>query len=351
MPFGDIERRDRCAALFFSKELQVSTDIVTLCREIAQSGERVWHGDAALVERMKPTIVDHARASVIIPAHDEASVIVRCLSGLLAEATPGEFEVIVVANGCADATAALAREFSAEVSVLELAIAGKATALNAGDAAARYFPRVYLDADVGVTTATIRAVISVLERGAFVAAPRLHVNLENRPLIVCSWYRTWLEMPYVRDGLVGSGLYGLSRQGRERFDEFPETMADDFFVRSRFKSVERVVLEGAFMQVEAPFSGRGLLAARTRIAAVNRADSALFSHAQRVLRSQHRRSLLLLVGQPRRLPAALVYLAVEVAARLRAATDRLLRRPIVWRRDETARRRAGGSRAAVRPTR
>ena len=37
-------------------------------------------------------------ASIIIPAHNEGSVIGRCLRVLLADAKPDEFDVIVVAN-------------------------------------------------------------------------------------------------------------------------------------------------------------------------------------------------------------------------------------------------------------
>ena len=46
--------------------------------------------------------------SVIIPAHNEESVIARCLEAFVTGAEPGELEAIVVANGCSDATAEIA---------------------------------------------------------------------------------------------------------------------------------------------------------------------------------------------------------------------------------------------------
>src|SRR4051794_31851306 len=71
--------------------------------------------------------------SVVIPAHDEESVIGRCLAAWSGELEPGEAEVVVVANGCSDGTAEAARDFG--VRVLELPAASKSAALNAGDGA------------------------------------------------------------------------------------------------------------------------------------------------------------------------------------------------------------------------
>ena len=46
--------------------------------------------------------------SIVIAAHNEETVIGRCLDTLLADAHPGEFDVTVVANGCSDRTAEVA---------------------------------------------------------------------------------------------------------------------------------------------------------------------------------------------------------------------------------------------------
>ena len=77
--------------------------------------------------------------SVIIPASNEETFIGPCLAALLAS-EPVEAEVIVVANGCRDRTAHVARGFIAlaaargwRMVVLELAQGSKPAALNAGD--------------------------------------------------------------------------------------------------------------------------------------------------------------------------------------------------------------------------
>ncbi|MFD0821455.1 glycosyltransferase family 2 protein, partial [Micromonospora zhanjiangensis] len=100
-------------------------------------------------------------ASVVIPAHNEAALLGRCLARLLADATPGEFEVIVAANGCTDDTALVARTVPG-VDVVEIPVASKAAALNAADEVAAAFPRIYLDADVELTTAGARALAAAL---------------------------------------------------------------------------------------------------------------------------------------------------------------------------------------------
>ncbi len=81
--------------------------------------------------------------SVIIPAHNEEAVIARCLSSLLEGAPSGtaeEVEVIVVCNGCDDHTAQVAREIAPRATVLEIPVASKVAALNAGDEEAAHFP-------------------------------------------------------------------------------------------------------------------------------------------------------------------------------------------------------------------
>ena len=60
--------------------------------------------------------------NIIIPAHNEEASIGRCLSALLSGSHPGEFEIIVVCNGCSDGTANVARGFGSTVRVVELEV-------------------------------------------------------------------------------------------------------------------------------------------------------------------------------------------------------------------------------------
>ncbi len=87
-------------------------------------------------------------ASIVVAAHNESSVIRRLLSQLVGPALKDELDIVVVANGCTDDTAEVARSFGPPVQVLSLATASKREALAAGNRAATAFPRVYVDADV-----------------------------------------------------------------------------------------------------------------------------------------------------------------------------------------------------------
>jgi glycosyltransferase involved in cell wall biosynthesis len=97
-------------------------------------------------------------ASVVIPAHNEAAVIRRCLDALFTGIEPGNLEVIVVCNGCRDDTAAVVRSSGHPVQVLELERASKSAALRTGDRVAHTLPRLYLDADVLLSGSSARRV-------------------------------------------------------------------------------------------------------------------------------------------------------------------------------------------------
>jgi cellulose synthase/poly-beta-1,6-N-acetylglucosamine synthase-like glycosyltransferase len=72
------------------------------------------------------------KLAVVVPAHNEEGGIARCVRSLLAVARPScEYEVVVVADNCSDATAARAREAGARVLERQnLELRGKGYALE-----------------------------------------------------------------------------------------------------------------------------------------------------------------------------------------------------------------------------
>jgi glycosyltransferase involved in cell wall biosynthesis len=282
--------------------------------------------------------------SIVIPAYNEEKVIARCLSALTAGAGPAELDVVVVCNGCNDGTARAARSFGGPVRVIETPIGSKIHALNLGDSATSHFPRFYVDADVVVTLDSIRLMARRLERGDVLAVaptPRFDVALSSRA--VRAYYDIHRRLPASKEGIGGSGVYGLSKKGRDRFGPFPPVTADDGFVRIQFTPAERETSAEGFSVVHAPATLRDLISIKTR------------SHFGTVeLRSKYQ-DLWPNKGTPnngalRRLaprvdlwPKLAVYGFVKVAARFRSRRQSKPGRVFVWERDEKSRVVAGGT--------
>lgn len=211
------------------------------------------------------------RGSVVIPAHDEGAVIDRLLGALTADARSSLLEIVVVANGCRDDTASRARQRDG-VTVVEIDTASKIAALEAGDATAVAFPRVYLDADVSIDVDTLLALCDALHgagAGAIIASPRLVVDTSGASWLVRQHYRVWELTDYRRRGHIGSGVYALSQEGRARFGHWPDVIADDRFVQQLFCPDERLTLEDHTFTVRSARSIRAHLRRSVRIARGN----------------------------------------------------------------------------------
>lgn len=208
--------------------------------------------------------------SVVVPAHQEEATIAQGLRTLLATARPGEFEVVVVANGCRDATAAraraAARALPGPVTVLDIPEASKVAALNVGDGAATSWPRVYVDADVLLDTDGLRALVSALDDDAVeLAAPRRRLRTDGAPWPVRSYLRLWSRLPAVASSLAGVGVYALSRAGRARFGAFPDVVADDLFVHAVVPPAHRRRVPEARVEVFAPRATSALVRRKARV--------------------------------------------------------------------------------------
>jgi len=270
--------------------------------------------------------------SVVIPAHNEEAVIGRCLRALLTGADPDELEIVVACNGCTDATADIARSFGPPVRVVETPVASKIAALNLGDAAATGFPRFFVDADVEFDGAGLRAVAEVLREGRLLAAaPGLRIDTSGASWLVRAYYRVLERLPSVSDDLVGRGVYALSAEGRARFGEFPDVIADDHFVRRSFAPSERGVVAGVASTVRVPVTLRGLLQRKVRVFAGN---AEIAEHG-----SAHREGLsgllAVLRADPTRMPDVAVYVAVNAVAKGLAWRARRRGSPLSWGRDDS----------------
>ncbi|GIJ79376.1 Glycosyltransferase involved in cell wall bisynthesis [Micromonospora phaseoli] len=272
--------------------------------------------------------------SIVIAAHNEATVLDRCLDSVLRNAAVVDpAQVIVVPNGCSDETAAVARRRG--VTVVELAEPGKAAALNVGDAVADSFPRVYLDADVLLDEGALDVLTRELDRsGALAAVPARRMELSGRSPAVRAYYAIHSRLPAVVGGLYGRGVIALSRTGRERFGQFPAETADDLFLDSLFTERERLVVTSTSVRVEAPIRAEDLIRRLVRV----RAGNADLRDALPGVRRSNRRAWLtdVVLRAPWLAPAAVCYVAITLLA---ARGARRARRAgqVAWGHDRTSR--------------
>jgi glycosyltransferase involved in cell wall biosynthesis len=274
--------------------------------------------------------------SIVIAAHNEEAVISRCLAAITAggsHGSAGPLDVTVVANGCTDRTAEVAAEHPG-VRVLDLAAAGKPGALNAGDAVAIGFPRLYLDADVVLSAGAIPALARAIEDGPLAVVPRRVLDVTRRPLSVRAYYAINAHLPAYRNALFGRGAIMLSEKGRARFAEFPSMTADDLFLDSLFADGERIEVPDVTSRVATPLKTADLVRRLSRVRAGN-AALRRSSSGESSVRSSVRSSWLrdVVVPRPWLAPAAAFYVSLTAVAELRArrgAADQ-------WGRDESSR--------------
>ena len=196
--------------------------------------------------------------SIIIPANNEEGYIGACLDHILDSAYPvpanDPVQVIVVANGCIDATIAEAQAKAPKFvikgwhfEVLDLAQGSKIAALNAGDQAARYDKIAYIDADITVSQDLIAQLAAALDCSVPIYASG-HLQVPPAQSFISRFYaRFWEKLPFIKKGVPGCGVYAVNAAGRARWGAFPEIISDDTFVRYHFAPHEMQGVPATFL--------------------------------------------------------------------------------------------------------
>jgi glycosyltransferase involved in cell wall biosynthesis len=280
---------------------------------------------------------------VVIPAYNEAAVIRRCLDALFTGFAPGELDVVVACNGCSDDTAAIVRSSGHPVRVLEIVQASKTAALRAADRAALIFPRLYLDADVVLPGPSARLVLERLRAGVLAARPPLRYDSGLSSAPVRSYYRARAQVPAVLSSLWGAGVYGLSAEGRARFEAFPDLVADDLWIDRQFEPREIEIVDCAPVVVAVPRRSQDLLRMLIRTYRGKddqRSPAGVDQRTRETTEAALRDLRRLAEGGPRGATDAATYAAFAVTARLKrklgpASVGAAL--TAEWERDESSR--------------
>lgn len=285
-----------------------------------------------------PVTEDTPWASIVIPAHNEESVIGRTLDALAVGDMLRGVEVVVACNGCTDDTHAVAARHGAPLGalVIDVPVASKQAALNAADACCRSLPRMYLDADVVASAETARRVLTALARGPLVAGrPPLEYDTAQASTLVRAFYRARARTPALMSSLWGAGCYAVSEQGRSRWAQFPLHAADDLLVANLFTDTEAALIDAPPVQVTTPRTARSLLTTLRRVYGARAVHADLPVTAQPSGAAGSFRDLLRSNRSPSHWVDAGVYVGFALAARAWLLAKR--RRPDTWERDRSSR--------------
>lgn len=278
-----------------------------------------------------------AVASVIIPAHNEATTIGRSLAALRVGTRGDDLDVVVVCNGCTDETASVARGADPRARVIEIPQPSKAEAVRVGNRATDVFPRVHLDADIELSGSDVLRLLEPITRDHVLAtAPRRGVPRDGCSRWVRWYYDVWETLPQVESGLFGRGVVALSEQAQARVTALPRMLGDDLGMSESFSSDERRVVPTAVAVVHPPRTLRDLVRRRVRIATGN-AQAAGLGLRRPGSRTTVRTLVGLAVSRPGvalRLP---VFLGVHVVASLGARRAVRSGDFTTWQRDESSR--------------
>ncbi|MGJ0429761.1 glycosyltransferase [Methylobacter sp.] len=276
--------------------------------------------------------------TVIIPANNEEASIINCLNPFARNGSlPTGLQVIVVCNGCADNTATLVKSVHSNIDCIETDIPSKTNALNLGDSLADFYPRIYLDADVVLTLDAVNAMVDTLNTERVLATSvEPKTDLSGSSWFVRAFYDIWLKLPYFKEGMIGSGVYALSEQGRARFSKFPDLIADDGYIRCLFNEQERTVTKGFYSTVKAPKDLMSLIKIKTR-SRLGRYE--LRDKFPELLSNETKRymnAFLPMIFNIKLWPKILVYLGVNIISRIRANFQYKTKK-IIWERDDSSR--------------
>ena len=273
-------------------------------------------------------------ATVIVPAHNEASVIRRCLNSIIGQ--EGLDTLIVACNGCTDETVAIVLKEYPQAICLDITTPSKVNALNEAEKHIRSWPVFYIDADTRLSANTIADISNAMQDGfTLLAAPEPVIDTTQSSWLVKQFYHVWLQLPYIRDGVVATCSYVISETGHQRFTHFPNIINDDGFVRCQFDRTERRNIPGTQVFITAPHNLASLIKIKTRARLGNMqlAASGLCTCKEQKPYSRILRDRLL----SKEFIAVLSYLAIVTVIRLRAAWQYRNVSTYRWEKDQTSR--------------
>ncbi|MFI6940360.1 glycosyltransferase family 2 protein [Streptomyces sp. NPDC050418] len=240
--------------------------------------------------------------TVLVPAYNEEQVIARCVEALRAVAYPGDLEILVLNDGSADATVAVATAAAAgdpRVTVLDDGVnLGKADRLNDGMRRARHDLVLVTDADTHLHRDAVRHLAARILRSPRYAAVAGSPRVTNRGGVLATMQMLeaasligLMRRTHALAGRVGTvaGVLGLFRRDAVLtvggYD--PKMATED--IELTWRLLEAGYLTGfaprALVGMQVPQTLSSIWAQRTRWARGQ--GEVLRTHARTVARPRH----------------------------------------------------------------
>ncbi len=298
--------------------------------------------------------------SIIIPAYNEARSLrllipqlTNLKGGLLMSGQrisefPKNIEVIVACNGCTDGSAGVVKAFqkalsddsqqdkaiSVDLQLIEIDEADKIQAINRGNEAASYFPRVLIDADIDIALPDVIFCASqLIKQQKKAASPAIRFNTSYCDKWVQLYYRAARHSSYNTTGLL-SNVILLSEAGFNRVDPLPAVIADDEYIRHQFSAEERLVINDVSFRFNCPKTVRSLTNVLTR---VHRGNVQLSTVIGPLTSTDKQKQELRQIFRKAGFSAFMTFMLLKCYVRFRVKLDTWMKREPQWERDETTR--------------
>lgn len=206
-----------------------------------------------------------AQYSVLIPVHNEATVLPTTVPALFASIQSDVAEVVFVCNGCHDGSAALISQLCGNrAMVVNLPNSGKTHAVNIGESYLKAFPRFYIDADVTLCPDTLGQLRNCLgDEEVELVAPYVDYDTSKASTLARYVSEIGQALPHGKGGGFHCVL-GITAAGRARWGLFPDIIGDDIFIEAMVPAEKRVILRSARVITRPPSRFWAWVFVRTR---------------------------------------------------------------------------------------
>ncbi len=214
--------------------------------------------------------------SIIIPAHNEASIIKETINALINAEYPSNKEIIVVNDGSTDETEEILREIIKEeecVRYINTEHLGKANALNKGLSLSNGDIIITLDADSKIDKNALIEIVKPFSDERVGAVSGIIRAITNRNIL--TWFQDFeyvlssgwryalnrVNSTYIFPGFAAYRKYALDVVGG--FNE--DTLSEDFDIGIRLKKADyKLVMSNAVIYTKVPQTISGLIKQRIR---------------------------------------------------------------------------------------